>query len=143
VTRSLFSVIAAGVLLAGCGDSPNSGAPPASDGQSAVAAAGPAPTGTVIEIRAITDEKGNYFEPSRITAKSGDVLRVVNVSGVHNLHFLADSNPSASGLPPASEMLGLPGQTVEVPVTMGAGQYYFQCDPHALLGMVGHLEVQE
>lgn len=143
VTRSLFSLIAAGLLLAACTDSPADGAPAAAGGAASAAAAAPVPTGTVIEIRAITDDKGNYFEPSRLTAKHGDVLRVINVSGVHNLHFLPDSNPSGAALPPASDMLGLPGQTIEVPVTMGPGEYYFQCDPHALLGMIGHLEVQD
>ena len=143
MTRSLFTLVAAGVLLAGCSDSPADGAPAAAGSAASAAEAAQAPTGTVIEIKAITDDKGNYFEPSRITAKRGDVLRVINVSGVHNLHFLPDSNPSGAALPPASDMLGLPGQTVEVPVTMGAGEYYFQCDPHALLGMVGHLEVQD
>jgi plastocyanin len=143
VIRSLFTVIAAGLLLGACADSPD-GSDPAPAGESAEAAPGePALTGTVIEIKAITDDKGNYFEPNRIEAKRGDVLRVVNVSGVHNMHFLADSNPGATNLPPASEMLGLPGQTVEIPVTMAPGEYYFQCDPHALLGMVGQLEVED
>ena len=143
MTRSLFPFIASALLLAACGGSPDANGAPDTGADAAAGQAGAAPTGTVIEIRAITDEKGNYFEPSQVTAKPGDVLRVVNVSGVHNLHFLPDSNPTASGLPPATDMLGLPGQTVEVPVTMGPGQYYFQCDPHALLGMVGQLEVQE
>jgi plastocyanin len=40
-------------------------------------------------------------------------------------------------------MLQLPGQTLDVPVTMKPGHYFFQCDPHALLGMVGHLEVED
>lgn len=141
--RSLFSVFVAGLLLGACADSPDGG-DPAPAGETPEAPAGePALTGTVIEIKAVTDEKGNYFEPNRIEAKRGDVLRVVNVSGVHNLHFLADSNPGAANLPPASEMLGLPGQTVEIPVTMAPGEYYFQCDPHALLGMVGELEVED
>lgn len=141
MTRSLFTMFAAGLLLAACSDKPGGGAPAGSDAPAAEAA--PAPTGAVIEIKTITDDKGNYFEPSRITAKRGDVLRVTNVSGVHNLHFLPDSNPAGADLPPASDMLGLPGQTVDVPVTMSPGEYFFQCDPHALLGMVGHLEVQE
>ena len=141
--RSLFSVIVAGLLLGACADSPDGGDPAPAGGTPEAPAGDPALTGTVIEIRAITDEKGNYFEPNRIEAKRGDVLRVINVSGVHNLHFLADSNPGATNLPPASEMLGLPGQTVEIPVTMAPGEYYFQCDPHALLGMVGELEVED
>jgi plastocyanin len=27
-------------------------------------------------------------------------------------------------------------------VTMAPGKYYFQCDPHAALGMKGHVEVE-
>lgn len=143
MTRSLFTAIAAGLLLGACADSPD-GAPAAgTDAPAQAAAPAPAPTGNVIEIRTITDDKGNYFEPNKIEARRGDVLRVINVSGVHNLHFLPDSNPAGAELPPASEMLGLPGQTVEIPVTMGPGEYYFQCDPHALLGMVGELEVED
>jgi plastocyanin len=40
-------------------------------------------------------------------------------------------------------MLQLPGQTVDIPVTFEKGKYYFQCDPHAALGMRGHLEVEK
>ena len=106
-------------------------------------AAQPAPTGDVIEIKAITDDTGNRFEPREVEAKPGDVLRVTLVSGVHNLHFLPDSNPGKAGLPGPTEMLQLPGQTVDVPVTFGPGEYYFQCDPHAALGMTGKLEVED
>jgi plastocyanin len=138
-----ISILSVAVLGA-CGDE---AADPASrPGEEAPAAAPqaaqPAPTGDVIEIKAITDDAGNRFEPREVEAKPGDVLRVVLVSGVHNLHFLPDSNPGKTGLPEPSEMLQLPGQTVEVPVTFGPGEYYFQCDPHAALGMTGKLEVE-
>jgi plastocyanin len=99
--------------------------------------------GDVIEVKLITDELGNRFEPAQIEAEQGDIIRLVLVAGVHNLNFLPDSNPGATGLPPASDMLQLPGQTLDIPVTMKPGHYYFQCDPHALLGMVGHLEVED
>jgi plastocyanin len=39
-------------------------------------------------------------------------------------------------------MLQLPGQTLDFAVKMPVGSYYFQCDPHAALGMKGHLIVQ-
>ena len=113
------------------------------DASEASEASAPAPTGRIIEIRTVTDDKGNYFEPNRIEAHEGDVLRLINVSGVHNMHFLPDSNPSGANLPPASDMLQLPGQTIDIPITMKEGDYYFQCDPHAALGMVGHLEVDD
>ena len=99
-------------------------------------------TGTVIEVKMITDDKGNYFEPANITAKPGDVLRFTLVSGVHNVSFPAASNAGASGLPEMTPYLQLPGQTHDVAVTLAAGEYTFQCDPHAALGMVGTLTVQ-
>ena len=105
-------------------------------------AAAPAATGTVIEVKMITDDKGNYFEPATITAKQGDVLRFTLVSGVHNVSFPAASNAGASGLPEMSPYLQLPGQTHDVAVTLSAGEYAFQCDPHAALGMTGTLTVQ-
>ena len=41
----------------------------------------------------------------------------------------------------AGEMLQLPDQTYDVLISFANGTYYFQCDPHALLGMVGHIRV--
>jgi len=64
-------------------------------------------------------------------------------AGVHNVHFLPDSNTIKTGLPPASDLLQLPEQTYDLVVSMQPGKYYFQCDPHAALGMKGHLEVEE
>ena len=102
-----------------------------------------APAGKVIVINLITDEKGNYFSPAEIEAKKGDILRFTLQVGVHNVHFLADSNPGRSNLPPASDLLQLPGQTVDIPLTFGEGTFYFQCDPHAALGMKGHVKVDD
>ena len=103
----------------------------------------PAAGGRIITIDMITDEKGNYFLPAEIEAHQGDVLRFVLKSGVHNVNFLPDSNPGRSGLPTASQLLQLPGQTHDVAVSFAQGEYYFQCDPHAALGMVGKLEVED
>ena len=102
-----------------------------------------APAGKVITVTLTTDEKGNYFTPAEIEAKRGDILRFTLAVGVHNVHFLADSNPGRSNLPPVSDMLQLPGQTVDVPLTFGEGTFYFQCDPHAALGMKGHVKVDD
>jgi plastocyanin len=100
-------------------------------------------TGDTIVIEAWTDETGNYFKPKSIEAHPGDVLRYVLKTGVHNVHFLPDSNTIKTGLPPASELLQLPGQTYDLVVSMQPGKYYFQCDPHAALGMKGELEVEK
>jgi plastocyanin len=102
----------------------------------------PAATGETIIVQMITDEKGNYFEPSQITANRGDILRFTLVSGVHNVNFNAERNPGISGLPAPSDLLQLPGQTFDFVVDFPAGEYGFQCDPHALLGMVGTLIVR-
>ncbi|HET7622817.1 MAG TPA: plastocyanin/azurin family copper-binding protein [Gemmatimonadaceae bacterium] len=103
----------------------------------------PAPTGDTIVVELITDENGSYFKPKEIEAKKGDLLRFTLVAGVHNVHFLPDSNPGKSGLPAVSEFLQLPGQTYDMVVNLAPGEYYFQCDPHAALGMVGELEVED
>jgi plastocyanin len=100
------------------------------------------PTGHVITVELYSDDKGNYFKPADIEAHPGDVVRFTLKSGVHNIHFLPDSNPGAQGLPPASDFLQLPDQTFDFVVSLAKGHYYFQCDPHALLGMKGHLEVE-
>ena len=102
-----------------------------------------ASTGKTIVVEAASDADGNYFKPAKIEAHRGDIIRFTLKSGVHNVNFLADSNPGKTGLPPASEMLQLPGQTYDVKVSFAKGHYYFQCDPHALLGMKGHLEVED
>ena len=100
-------------------------------------------TGDTIVVEMWTDGTGSYFKPNDVEADPGDVLRFVLKQGVHNVHFLADSNTIKTGLPPASEMLQLPEQTYDLVVSMQPGDYYFQCDPHAALGMKGKLEVED
>ena len=114
----------------------------------AAVTAGPGPIepqsgGKVIVVTLTSNEKGNFFEPAEVEAHSGDVVRFKLNVGVHNIHFLPDSNTVKTGLPPASDMLQLPGQTYDVLVNFPKGKYYFQCDPHAALGMKGHLEVED
>lgn len=101
------------------------------------------PTGDTVKVELYSDATGNYFKPNEIEAKQGDVLRFIMKVGVHNVHFLPDSNTIKTGLPPASDMLQLPDQTYDLPVTLAEGKYYFQCDPHAALGMKGHLKVED
>lgn len=104
----------------------------------------PAPGGKIVTIEMMTDDQGNNkFSPNKFEVHQGDVLRFTLASGVHNVHFLPDSNAMAQGLPPASPLLQVPGQTFDIAVDFKPGRYYFQCDPHALLGMTGHMEVEE
>lgn len=144
-----LTLLVAVASLAACGKEEKGGA--ADTSGAATPAAGtatggevkPGPGGKVIIVEATTDEKGNYYTPKEIEAHKGDVLRFTLKMGVHNVNFLPDSNPGKAGLPPASEMLQLPGQSIDIPVNFAAGKYYFQCDPHAALGMKGHLEVED
>jgi plastocyanin len=102
-----------------------------------------APTGKIVTVELNSDANGNYFKPAKFEVHRGDVVRFTLKSGVHNVHFLPDSNAGKSNLPPASDMLQLPDQTFDVPVNFAEGTYYFQCDPHAALGMTGHMKVED
>jgi plastocyanin len=99
--------------------------------------------GKVVVVEAYSDEKGNYFKPADFEVHRGDTIRFTLKSGVHNVHFLPDSNPGKSGLPPASDMLQIPDQTWDLPITLAEGRYFFQCDPHVALGMKGHVKVED
>ena len=104
----------------------------------------PGPGGKIITVEMITDEKGNnIFRPSEFEAHKGDVIRYTLVVGVHNVNFPADSNRGVAVLPGPAPMLQAPGQTFDVLVTWDEGRYTFQCDPHALLGMIGHVKVED
>lgn len=99
----------------------------------------------VVEVQMETDAQGNNkFTPAKFEVHQGDVVRFTLKSGVHNVHFLADSNRTRTGyISKASDLLQLPGQTLDVKINWPEGKYYFQCDPHALLGMIGHMEVED
>ena len=129
------------VLLAACGGR-RSGPDPLDEPLAEPSGWVGAPTGTVIPVRLVTDERGNHFDPAAITARPGDVLRLVLVSGVHNFSIPADRNPGRSGLPAPTPLLQRAGETLDVPVNLPTGEYAFQCDPHVALGMVGTLTVQ-
>ena len=141
------AVLTSAMLLTFCGGGDKQPAPEAATTTPSVESAAPAgpqtpdPGGKIITVLLITDETGNYFKPKEIEAHQGDVVRYTVGMGVHNVDFLADSNAGKSGLPKMSDMLQLPGQTFDVKVNLAPGKYYFQCTPHAALGMHGHLEV--
>lgn len=136
-----WTVLPALIVLAACGHK-EEGKTPDHDASKSAGATVTA-TGKVITVNLVTDEKGSRFEPATIEAHRGDMVRFTLGVGVHNVHFLADSNAGATNLPEASEMLQLPGQTYDLLVSLAANRtYYFQCDPHAVLGMIGHLKVE-
>lgn len=130
------------VSAAACNDARDAEASPPADAPAAEAPAIPS-TGNIITVELITDGAGNFFKPAEVQAHRGDIIRYVLTAGVHNVNFVADSNPGATNLPPVGPLLQLPGQTFDVPVNFAPGRYYFHCDPHALLGMIGHVTVTE
>jgi plastocyanin len=149
-------IVAAALLLAACGGNDSEQSESESAAQPAAAAAAttsssaafgenltPDAGGKIITVELMTDDQGNNkFVPKEVEAHPGDVVRYTLKTGVHNVNFLADSNTVKTGLPGASQLLQLPGQTIDLKVTLPAGKYYFQCDPHAALGMKGELEVE-
>jgi plastocyanin len=144
--RMLVSTVAlsSAFILAACsGEKKEGGEEKSSEHATPTQSSSTGATGDTILIEAWTDATGNYFRPNDIEAHPGDVLRYVLKAGVHNVHFLPDSNTIKTGLPAASDMLQLPEQTYDLIVSMQPGHYYFQCDPHAALGMKGKLEVEK
>ena len=149
-SKNVWPVLVLALALGGCkGEGSNASSDsPAGDAAAPAAPAQPTlgeavkPNGTVHEVKLIADAKGARFDPTAVTARDGDVVKFVLASGAHNVHFLPEKNPGAQGLPAASDMLQLPGQTYELLVGAKPGTYNFQCDPHAALGMVGTLTVQ-
>jgi len=139
----LGGAFCAAAVLSACGGGEKREESKEEERQEASGEVKPAPGGRVHEVYMYSNEKGNYFEPSEISASPGDVIQFELKLGVHNVNFLADSNPGKAGLPKPSDMLQLPGQTYDLLVTFEPGTYYFQCDPHALLGMKGHLTVNK
>lgn len=142
--RVVFALLIAGTISSACGRKDAAGAGDSTAASKAPAggpAAAPA-TGKIVTVELNSDAVGNYFKPADFEVHRGDLIRFILKSGVHNVHFLADSNPGKSNLPAASDMLQLPDQTLDVPVNFQPGSYYFQCDPHAALGMKGHVKVE-
>jgi len=140
-TSRLFATLglSAFLITAGCGaDDPATTS--AARGGATGAAQAAAPTGTVHEIKMVSG-RGELFEPADITVKRGDVVRYVLVAGVHNASFPAAQNPSGVNLPAATPYLQAPGQTHDVPIDLPPGEYFYQCDPHIALGMVGTITV--
>lgn len=100
------------------------------------------PTGTVVEVLMVSG-RGELFDPGHVTVKRGDVLRFKLEMGVHNASWPAAENPSGVSLPETTPYMQIPGQTHDVLIDMPAGEYTYHCDPHAVLGMIGKLTVED
>jgi plastocyanin len=156
------------IVLAACGgekkpeQAPTTTPPeqPAAPGAAAPAPGGAAPAagGATHEVKMVLEGTSYKYVPSKLTIKSGDVIKFVSVSGgPHNVQFYPDSVPA--NLPAAikalavappekggnivSETMKMDNESVDVSFAGApAGSYKFFCAPHHALGMVGEVTVQ-
>ena len=85
--------------------------------------------------------RNNFFDPDTVTINVGETVEWVAVEGRHNV------NGSAATYPNNPEPF-FSGNAQQAPWTFThtfttEGSYDYRCDPHALLGMVGHVIVKD
>lgn len=83
----------------------------------------------------------NQFSPSELTIKVGESVQWVNKGGFHNVNGKQDvysDNPESFFSGAASTEAW-----TFIHTFTKAGQYTYQCDPHAGIGMVGNITVEE
>ena len=110
-------------------------------------------TGTVHEVKMIGDAQGYRFDPATITAKAGDGIKFVVVSGApHNVAFDPATVPADSrdqlfaNMPNATDggspMLINPNDTWTLSLgNIKPGTYPFHCTPHLAMNMKGEITV--
>lgn len=104
------------------------------------------PPPRVIEVKMVDKSSTEFaFEPSRIEARQGDVIRFVQVGVMpHNVEF--KGSPAGADIDDLEmgPYLTKPGQTYEIAVDgrFAGGEYPFVCTPHQFLGMTGTLVVE-
>ncbi|MFL5464977.1 MAG: plastocyanin/azurin family copper-binding protein [Gemmatimonadaceae bacterium] len=108
-----------------------------------------------IVVRMVGDEKGFRFVPASVTARVGDVVRFVNVSGgPHNVAFSADRIPAGAAArlqknmgqtngPLTGAMIFEPNEVYTVSLAgLPAGTYNYYCVPHQAMNMTGRIRVR-
>ena len=110
---------------------------------------------TKIVVRMVGNEKGYRFEPASITARVGDVVRFVNVSGgPHNVAFWEDRIPAGTAAtlqknmgqtigPLSGALLTEPNEVYTISLTgLRAGTYNYYCLPHQAMNMTGRIKIR-
>ena len=163
-----LALLASAAVLGACGG----GEKPAADTTKApLAAAAPATTpaapaagalapipatGSTVEVKMLSDEKGSRFDPANITIKSGQAIKFVMVGagGPHNVAFDPATVPADSkdqlNANMVGEMADLSSAMVmnageAITISFGGikpGSYPFHCTPHLAMGMKGTITVQ-
>ena len=108
-----------------------------------------------IVVRMVGNEKGYRFEPASITARVGDVVRFVNVSGgPHNVAFWEDRIPAGTAAtlqknmgqtigPLSGALLTEPNEVYTISLAgLRAGTYNYYCLPHQAMNMTGRIKIR-
>jgi plastocyanin len=148
------------VFLGACGGGESQ---PATDSAAMTPAATPAPagdmtaapiTGTVHEVRMVGDATGYRYEPATITARAGDGIKFIMISGSpHNIAFDPATIPAGqqsqlwANMPNAidgsSQMFLNPNEEWTLSLgNLAAGKYPFYCTPHLAMNMRGEFTIQ-
>lgn len=103
--------------------------------------------GRTIVVRMLDDGGDLRFEPARIEAGPGDVIRFVQAGDMpHNVEFVKNGAPAGVDLGSAwvGRFLTSRGESYEIEIDerFADGEYDFICGPHAALGMTGQLVVR-
>jgi plastocyanin len=111
-------------------------------------------TGQTIEVKMLGDAQGYRFEPAEITAKPGDAVKFIMVSGgPHNVAFtdvpeaakaqLQANIPNPQG-DLATAYVTNPDESFTISLgNLPAGTYNFTCVPHSAMNMHGVLTIAQ
>lgn len=175
-TRYVALTVVATLALAACGGGENAAAdstqqttlPPSAEQPKSASAAPEAPgpaidvipgtaapiTGAIIEVKLVGDAKGYRFEPQHITARAGDGVKFVVISGgPHEIAFDLNAVPPASrtqlqvNMPNSADGRSplLSGVQETWTLSLGAlapGRYPFVSTPRLPQGMKGEIEIR-
>jgi len=157
------ALVSSAVVLGACGggekkaESAPEAVPAAAPAGAPVAAGAAAPiTGKTWEVNMVGDAKGYRFEPNVITAKAGDGIKFIMISGgPHNVAFdpatlpadvraQLDANFGADKMAELSSNLKMnPNETFTLSLGgIKPGKYAFFCTPHLAMNMKGEIVVQ-
>jgi plastocyanin len=150
ISRLTAGVVFISAATLAAGSSLNSAGRPATKSERATTRAK-----ATIVVRMTGDASGYRFRPANVSARVGDVVRFVNVSGgPHDVSFWEDSIPAGAAATLQSNMqktrgtlsgalLTEPNETYSLSLAgLPPGTYHYYCLPHLALKMAGRITVR-